>query len=57
MRLYRRKELSYIPNVAGYVDQEFAKSGQLHGYKWVHLKCTQNGFVANQETMKSGPLL
>ena len=52
MGLYRRKELSDILDVAVYVDQELSKSGQLHGYRWMHLKCIQNGFVVNQETVR-----
>ena len=52
MGLYRRKELSDILDVAVYVDQELSMSRQLHGYRWMHLKCIQNGFVVNQDTIR-----
>ena len=42
MGSYRREELSdIILDVA--VDQELSKSGQLLGYRWMRLKCKQNG--------------
>ena len=51
MGLHRRKELSDI-DVTVYVDHKLSKSGQLHGYRWMHLKCIQNAFVVNQETIR-----
>ena len=52
MGLYRRKELSDLLDVTVYVDQELSKIVQLHGYRWLHLKYLQNGFVINQETIR-----
>ena len=52
MGLYRRKELSDLLDVTVYVDQELSKYVELHGYRWLHLKCLQNGFVINQETIR-----
>ena len=51
MGLHRRKELSDI-YVAVYVDNKLSRSGQLHGYRQMYLKCIQNAFVVNQETIR-----
>ena len=52
MRLYRRKNYSDILYVALFIIEQVEKSGQLHGYKLLHLKCIQHGFVVNQENVR-----
>nr|XP_022287723.1 uncharacterized protein LOC111100295 [Crassostrea virginica] len=52
MRLYRRKNYSDIFEVAVFIMEQVEKSGQLHGYKLLHLKCIQNGFVVSQESVR-----
>ena len=51
-RLYRRKHNSDILEVAMFLMNEIEESGQLHGYKFMHLKCIQRGFVVNQNTVR-----
>ena len=50
--LYRRKNWSDILDVALYLVEQLEIAGQLHGYKLLHLKCIQNGFVVNQNTVR-----
>ena len=52
MRLYRRKNYSNILDEALFIIEQVEKSGQLHGYKLLHLKCIQHGFVGNQENVR-----
>ncbi|XP_062600142.1 uncharacterized protein LOC134261754 [Saccostrea cucullata] len=35
-----------------FVMEQIEGSGQLYGYKLLHLKCIKNGFVVNQETIR-----
>ncbi|MGH0135050.1 UNVERIFIED_CONTAM: hypothetical protein FKN15_056488 [Acipenser sinensis] len=49
-RLYRRKHYSDIVDVAIYIVEETEISGQLLGYRLMHLKCIQRGFVVKRET-------
>lgn len=50
--LYRRKRYSNIDDVAKFLEQQISKSGQLHGYRWMHLKCIQNGFTVTQNIVR-----
>lgn len=36
--LYRKKYYSRIEDVVRFIQREIEKSGQLHGYRWMHLK-------------------
>lgn len=51
-RLYRRKFQSDILDVALFIMQEVQNSGQLHGYRFMHLKCIQKGYVVSHETVR-----
>lgn len=52
MKLYRRKHYTDLLNIALFIENELSKSGQLHGYRWMHMKCQQNGLVVNRETVR-----
>jgi hypothetical protein len=52
LKLFRRKHISNIFDVAMFVMEQVEQSGQLYGYKLLHLKCIQNGFVVSQETIR-----
>lgn len=52
LRLYRRKHFSPLENVVSFLEEEIQKSGQLHGYRWMHLKCLQKNFTVTQETVR-----
>ncbi|XP_041361574.1 uncharacterized protein LOC121377582 [Gigantopelta aegis] len=49
MGLYRRKHYSDIAGVADFLKNELRTSSQLHGYRWMHPKCVQSGFVIKKE--------
>lgn len=49
--LYRRKNSIDIEMLLTFIKNEIYKSGQLHGYKWMHLKCLQAGLVVIQESV------
>lgn len=50
--LYRRKNYTDLGIVLEYIERKLQHSGKLHGYRWMHLKCIQNGFVVKQETVR-----
>lgn len=52
MNLYRRKSYTDILTVARFIEENVANHNQLHGYKWIHLKCLQNNLVVNQEVVR-----
>ncbi len=51
-RLFRRKNLTDIEEIASFVQSEMATSGRLQGYRWLHLRAIQRGYVVSQETMR-----
>ncbi|OWF36791.1 hypothetical protein KP79_PYT02858 [Mizuhopecten yessoensis] len=52
MGLFRRKNYSDIVTVAVFLEKLLQESTESHGYKLLHLKCTQKGFVVSQETVR-----
>lgn len=52
LRLYRRKNYSKIEDVAKFLENELMKSGQLHGYRWMHLRCLQNNLIVTQSVVR-----
>lgn len=52
VNLHRRKYYSDILDVSLFIIDETSKSNGLHGYKFVHLKCIQEGFIVKQETVR-----
>lgn len=52
LNLTRRKNFSKLEDVVNFIDQQLQSSSQLHGYRWMHLKCIQNGFVVTQKTVR-----
>lgn len=53
MGLYRRRKYTDIEVVAHFLETEMRNSGQLHGYRWMHLKCVQQGLVVAKEKVRS----
>ena len=51
-QLFRRKNHSDILDVALFITEQVEKSGQLHGYRIMHLICIQEGFVVSQYTVR-----
>ncbi|XP_074034643.1 uncharacterized protein [Leptinotarsa decemlineata] len=52
LKLYRRKNYSRFENVVNFLRQEITKSGQLQGYRWMHLRCIQNNLVVTQDIVR-----
>lgn len=50
--LFRRKNYSDIETVYNFISDQIEISGQLHGYKWMHLRCIQSGLQVKQETVR-----
>ena len=50
--LFRRKNYSDDFNIAFFIEKQLEGSGRMHGYKWMHLKCLQNGLTVTQETVR-----
>lgn len=52
MRLRRRKHYTALDEVILFLKRQVYSSGQLHGYRWMHLKCIQAGYTVTQETVR-----
>ncbi len=52
LRLYRRKNQTDLLEVALFLMNELGRYGKLHGYKLLHLKCIQAGFVVSQSVIR-----
>ena len=50
--LYRRKNQSNILDVGSFILKEIQGSAQLHGYRWMHAKCKEKGYVIDHETVR-----
>lgn len=51
-RLCRRKDFTDVLDVAYFVNQQLETSGQMVGYRMMHLKCIQEGLVVKRETVR-----
>jgi hypothetical protein len=52
LRLRRRKSFDDIDDVAAFISKEITKSGQLHGYRFMHLKCIKSGLNVPREVVR-----
>ncbi|KAB0799539.1 hypothetical protein PPYR_07419 [Photinus pyralis] len=50
--LYRKKHFSELHLVVNFIEQQLQSSGQLHGYRWMHLKCIQHGLTVTREAVR-----
>ncbi|KAF7641743.1 hypothetical protein LDENG_00273040, partial [Lucifuga dentata] len=50
--LFRRKNQTDLPEVLTFVQREITTTGQLQGYRWLHLRAVQLGFVVSQDTIR-----
>ena len=49
--LFRRKYYTDVLDIARFVSDQLRESGGLHGYRWMHLKCRQAGFVTTRQVV------
>lgn len=52
LNLRRRKNWTDLEDVIKYLQHILSSSGQMHGYRWVHLKCLQSGLVVSQRVVR-----
>jgi hypothetical protein len=52
LKLYRRKHFSDDLLVAMFIEDQLQAAGKMHGYRWMHLKCRQNGLTVTQDTVR-----
>lgn len=52
LNLYRRKNYSDILTVVKFLEEAKKTHNQLHGYKWMHLKCLQSNLTVTQENVR-----
>jgi hypothetical protein len=50
--LFRRHHYTDVEEVSDFIRKQLQSSGQLHGYRWMWLKCLQHGFVVQKETIR-----
>lgn len=50
--LFRRKNQSDLEQVLAFVQHEIMTNGQMQGYRWLHLRAVQRGFVVSQDTIR-----
>ncbi|XP_078799348.1 uncharacterized protein LOC110016040 isoform X2 [Oryzias latipes] len=51
--LFRRKHHTDLEEILTFVEEEMIGSGQLQGYRWLHQRALQRGFVVSQETIRA----
>lgn len=51
-RLFRRKNKSDLLDVALFIVENLETHGSHHGYRWLHLKCIQEGLTVDRETVR-----
>ena len=52
LRLFRQKDHSDLLDIAVFLQDQLNQYGMLHGYKMMHLKYIQAGYVVAQETIR-----
>lgn len=52
LRLYRRRNFTDVFTVARFIEENVRNHNQLHGYRWMHLKCLRNNMVVTQEVVR-----
>ena len=52
MHLYRRKYTSNLDSVERFIRDQLSKSGEMHGYRWMHITCIRHGIVVSQDTVR-----
>lgn len=51
-RLFRRKDYSSVEDAIAFIQHQLQTSGQLHGYRWMHAKCNENGLHIRKEHVR-----
>lgn len=51
-RLFRRKHFINFNSVIEFLREQVESSGQLHGFRWMHLRCIRSGFTVTRNTIR-----
>lgn len=54
LNLWRRKNYTDLNVVLDHLNDDVTGYGQLHGYRWQHLRCIQSGLIVTQKTVRLG---
>ena len=49
---YRRLHASPLPSIVEFIQLLLRQSGALHGYRWLHQRCIQEGFVISRDDVR-----
>lgn len=52
LELYRHKNQTDVGQVRRFIEKQLQESGELHGYRWMHLKVLQSGVIARRKTVR-----
>ncbi|KAK5646176.1 hypothetical protein RI129_004640 [Pyrocoelia pectoralis] len=52
LKLFRKRNYSNVLSLVRFIETQISTHGKLHGYRWMHLKCLQNGFIVTQDTVR-----
>ena len=53
MRLFRKTHFSDFPNIVEFIHQELQEgSSELHGYRFMHRRCLQEGLVVSRDVVR-----
>jgi len=52
MNLFRKLNYTDDFTVATFIQHQLHGAGQMHGYRWMHLKCLHAGFTVTHETVR-----
>lgn len=50
--LFRKKHFDNVDEVIQFIREELVGSGALHGYRWMHHKCKENGLHVRKEDVR-----
>lgn len=51
LKLYRRKNKTSLEDLMPFFQNQLKRSGQMHEYRWFHLKCLQKNFIVPQQLL------
>ena len=50
--LWRKKNFTDLSAIVDFIESQLRTSGQMHGYRWLHIKCLMYGFTVTRETVR-----
>ena len=50
--LWRKTNFTDLSAIVDFIESQLRTSGQMHGYRWLHIKCLMYGFTVTRETVR-----